>query len=402
MINEKKLILTDSPGMFDYEESDSFLLDGISRKINELLASTDLILFVLDGSTGLTAYDKEIARILRKCGKSVIVVINKSDKKKRIEQVYFEALELGFEDVLRISAEHGNGIDALCQNISDRIPYNGPETEAGAAPEEVIKITIIGRPNVGKSTLINQILGEDRQLVADFAGLTRESAEFEILFQGKSIRLLDTAGIRRRNRVQDILEKKSVQNSRKSYKNSDTVILMIDATTLESGRLDRQDLALAADVIKEGKALIVAFNKVDRTPYAVGEVPLFLKRNFKHSLSQLKNISFLFISALNHENINTLLQAVLTIYEKQKIRIKTSALNRWLADIKQSEMLQSASVKFKLKYMTQVGILPPTFLIFISNENGLREDHKRFISNGFRKYFELDDIPLHIVFRAER
>jgi GTP-binding protein len=397
----KEAILIDSPGMFDYAEynNDVSLLAAISKKLEELVDSADLILFVLDGITGITEYDRDIANFIRKTGKKVIVAINKSERKDS-EYSYVSATEFGFSEVYRISAEHGIGIDVLLEAILEDMPelLEG-DPEPSNENDDDIRLAIIGRPNVGKSTMINAILGMEKQLVADYAGLTRESAEFTFNYADRIIRLVDTAGIRRKSRVFDILEKISVSNARKSYRNADAVILMVDATTLESGKIDKQDLGLAADILKHGKALVIAFNKVDMTPYNPDDHPQFLRRHFGSSLSQLKDVPFLFVSALNRENIEEMLNTIISIYDRQKIKIKTSDLNEWLRGVSKSGLMQGSSVRCRLKYITQVGVLPPKFLIFVTNGDNMRIDHKRFIINNFRDTFDVRETPVEIIFR---
>lgn len=400
----KSANLIDAPGMFDYAECDNkpALMNAINAKLNKIIDSSDLIIFVVDGTVGVTGNDSEIARILRKSGKNVIVAINKSEKKIS-ENAYIEAMEFGFKDTVQISAEHGLGINELFELLNQYVPESEivESDEENQEKPEIIKLAIIGRPNVGKSTVVNRIIREDKQLVADFAGLTRESSASDFEFENRKIQIIDTPGIRRKSRVLDILEKISVSNSRNSYKNADAVILMIDASSLECGEIEKQDLTLASNIIKEGKALVIAFNKYDQTPYKKEDSPEFLKRNFARSFSQLKEVPFLFTSALRGENVTKMLRAVLDAFDKQKRKIKTSELNDWLSNINQSDLLQSSSARFKLKYITQVGNLPPTFLIFVSNKANMRADHERFITNNLKQYFQLKDVAVNIIFRDQ-
>ncbi|MDR0630558.1 MAG: ribosome biogenesis GTPase Der [Holosporales bacterium] len=391
-IFNKKAILIDLPGMFDVSE----LSDIISAKLDELIDLSNLILFVIDGIDGLVNHDKDIAALLRKRNRYVIVVVNKCEK-KMAESVYFEAMELGFEKVCKVSAEHGLGINDLCEFISQCIP--AAEGVKSDINNQSIKLAIIGRPNAGKSTLVNALLGKNKQLVADFAGLTRESSEFEFEFEGRQIILIDTPGVRRSSRIFDTLEKISVANSKKAYRNSDIVIFVIDATSLISGRIEKQDLNLISRIIMEGKSLIVTFNKYDKTPYDKDDLPEFIKRNFNKSLSQFKDVPFLFISATKKENLSKMLHLVIDSYDKQKLKIKTSELNQWLQIINQNDLMQTASTKFKLKYITQIGIHPPSFVIFVSNKNYIRKDHERFIINKLRQNFALTDIVIKVYFK---
>ncbi len=401
----KKATIVDAPGMFDYNECDNVpeLMDAITKKLNLIIRSADLILFVIDGYVGITAYDLEIADILRKTGKRIIVVVNKGEKKEA-NATYTEATEFGFEDTIQISAEHGNNVNDLYELLNSIIPDSfKEEIDEDAAEEDLpIRLAIVGRPNVGKSTIVNKILGEEKQLVADFAGLTRESSESEFEFHGRKIKILDTPGLRRRARIEDVLEKISASNTRKAYKYADVVILLIDASSLECGEIEKQDLTLASNIIAEGKALVVAFNKYDKTPYKKDEVPEFLKRNFQKSLSQLKDVPFLFVSATSGDNVEKMLSIAVSTSDKQKKKIKTSELNDWLAAINNSALLQSGSARFKLKYIVQVGSIPPSFLIFMTNKQNVRKDHERFITNNLKESFGFKDVPVNVFLKEQK
>ena len=402
-INGKSAFLIDTPGMFDYAECEDNpeLLEAIATKLNKIVTQASLIVFVIDGDVGLTPYDKEISILLRKNGKDVIVAINKSDKKSA-DAAFVDAMSLGFSNTIDISAEHGLGIDELCDIMDKYIPEKTLSDDQGQAEENIVKLAIVGRPNVGKSTMVNKIIGEDRQLVADFAGLTRESAFVDFVLDGRTIRLIDTPGIRRKARVHDVLEHISVANSRNSYRRADSVILVIDATTLQSGQIEKQDLTLASDILKAGKALVIAFNKCDKTLYKINGVLKFLKHIFEKSLSQLKEVPFIFVSAQKGDNITRMLEMAISAYDKQAKRIKTSDLNNWLMSVNRSDILQSGSARFKLKYITQVGSVPPTFLIFVTNKKNIRLDHERFILNNLKLSFDLVDIAIKIIFREPK
>ena len=399
----KQAIIFDTPGMYDYTESDNNqqLMNAIETKLSEIIKVSDLILFVVDGDIGITPNDKEIANILRKNGKNVVLAVNKSEK-KNAEHSYIDAMSLGFRDVVPISAEHGIGISELYEILNRYIPETFLEENTPTLTEEVIKLAIVGRPNVGKSTLVNKIIGEERQLVADFAGVTRESSSVDFKFCDRQIRIIDTPGIRRKARIKDVLEKISVSNSKNSYKRADAVILVIDATTLIAGEIEKQDLNLASDIINSGKSLVIAFNKYDKTPYKKNDKPEFLKRNFSRSFAQLKDVPFLFISALNSKNISKMLQMVISSYDKQSKRIKTSDLNDWLSFINQSAVMQSGSARFKLKYITQIGSIPPAFLIFVTNKTNMRADNERHIINNLKSSFGLEDVAVKIIFREQK
>ena len=403
----KKVTLIDSPGMFDYEEceNNTSLLEAISEKLVEVIEKSDLVFFVLDAVYGITEYDKDIARTLRKYSKNVVVVMNKSEKKVS-ELSYIEALEFGFQQNVQISAEHGMGISDLLEITEKLIPdeykvrYDDHEDELYGQDEEIIKLAIIGRPNVGKSTIVNVLLGENKQLVADFAGVTRETQECDFEFDTRKIKLIDTPGVRRKSKIYDILEKISVSSTLKACRNADVVVLVIDGSSLICGEIEKQDITLAANVVREGKALVIAFNKCDKTPYARDAIPEFLKRNISHKLSQLKDVPFMFTCALDGSNINKMIKTALKAYDKQAQRVKTSDLNDWLRGISDSDILSGGSAKFKLKYITQIGGIPPKFLIFASGNDNIRDSHKRFIMNNLKESFNMKEVPVQIFFKS--
>jgi GTP-binding protein len=395
----KSIFLIDTPGMFDKTNNDHpELIKAINEKMDDVIKSSNLIIFVIDGVTGISPNDFEIAKVLRKSDKDVIVVINKSETQKA-ESVHIDALELGFGDIVRVSAEHGNGMSDFFELIDKYLPENLYFEDEEDKKEEIIKLAIIGRPNVGKSTMINTILGTNKQLVADFAGVTKESSESIFEFKGRKLNIIDTPGIRRHAKVHDVLEKISVYNSRNSYKQADATILVIDAESLEHGKIEKQDLVLASNIIEEEKPLVIAFNKYDKTPYKKNDIPSFLKYAFATRLSQLKEVPFLFVSALKNENIEKMMDMLLSIYDKQKKKIKTSTLNEWLHEINKTNLLKGGIVRFKLKYITQIGILPPRFLIFMANKENMRLDQERYIMNSLKRCFNLGDTAVSVIFK---
>jgi GTP-binding protein len=396
-IFDKEAELIDTPGMFDGIEKATKLSNIINTKINDVVKSANLIIFVLDGITGINTNDKEIASVLRKRDKNTVVVVNKSES-ERSSTTHFEAMELGFKQVVRVSAEHGLGIDKLLDSIYKYLP-DGKQGVNQVDEKEKIKLSIIGKPNVGKSTIVNKILGEEKRLVADFDGLTRESAEFTFEFNGKQFQIVDTPGLRRKSRICGDLEYISSGFSKKAYINCDVVVLVADASILDEGEIDRYNLILAAEIIKNNKPLVIVFNKCDKMLLSQDKAIRTLRRNFEKSLSQLKAVPFLFISAINGYNVSEMLQLILSIYSKQKMRIKTSKLNAWLALLNDSTPLQNNSVKFKLKYVTQIESCPPTFLIFTTKKENMRSDQKRYVINSLRRSFGLEDLVIKVKFK---
>ncbi|MDR2074648.1 MAG: ribosome biogenesis GTPase Der [Holosporales bacterium] len=390
-VYDKKCILIDTPGMFDLKITEKML--------KEVIREADVILFVIDGMFGMTGKDTEISNILRKSSKKkVILVVNKSEKKES-DAIFIETLEIGFENNVQISAEHGSGIEDLLETLFKMIPENNQN--ASEMGMDYIKIAIIGRPNVGKSTIVNQIIKEDRRLVADISGLTRESCDINFEFNDRRLKIMDTPGVRKKAKISDHLEKISVANTQKAYKEADVVILVIDASTFIAGEIERQDLLLASQVIHDGKPILLTLNKVDLTPYAKDESPEFLRKNIQKGLHQLKHAPFIFTCGESGENIDRMLLKVLELHDKQKKKIKTVELNKWLSKVKDSDILRRGSSQFKLKYMTQISTTSLKFLIFCTKIENIKESHKRFLTNHFKKQFNLEEIPVDLYFRAQ-
>jgi GTP-binding protein len=392
-------IMYDTPGMLasEAEIGNQELFQVMNRKLDEIINAATLILFVIDSHHGITSKDLEISRILRKKGKEVIVVANKSEGVT--DAAYTEAIALGYELVATVSAKYGLGLEELIEmtGVYNEINQDAPLEEA--TEQEPIKIAIVGRPNVGKSTMVNTILGRDVRLVADFMGLTRESYELDFTFNGKQLKIVDTPGLRRRSRMVDTLEKISSSDAQNSYRHADAVILVADASTLDSGKIEKQTINLAAAIADEGKALVIAFNKYDKTPYQKDDYPEFLRRNFATSFAQLKNVPFLFVSAKNNENIDKMLDMIVSCCESQKVKIKTSTLNAWLKEINKEPLMQSVSSRFKLKYITQIGISPPLFIIFAKNRKSIRKEHERYVVKKLKECFDLTKVMIKVIFR---
>jgi small GTP-binding protein len=285
------------------------------------------------------------------------------------------------------------GKSTITDSAAQRIPAAGSMDDAHCT---VTKFAIVGRPNVGKSTFVNSILGEDRQLVADFAGLTRESSEFAFEFSGHRMAIIDTPGIRRNAKISDDLERASALTSRTAYKEADMVILVIDATSLVDGQVERQDLNLAASIVEEHKALIIVFNKCDKILCELDSLSKSIRHDFTKNFAQFKRVPFLLISARDEGDVSSALELAFRIYEKHKVRIRTSILNDWLHSVGKADILQRASLGFKLKYVMQTGTVPPTFVIFASNKQNIRKAHERFITNNLRQNFNLTDVVVDI------
>lgn len=404
---DKEITIIDAPGFYEYAECDNnpILLNAITEKLDNIIKESNIIIFVIDAIEGITSNDLKIAETLRKSGNNIILAVNKSEGRVK-EQAFIDALSLGFENTVSISAEHGQGIDELLNIIYNYIPNDFKLNEEDSSNNDnkkpiILKIAFVGRPNVGKSTVVNQLLGSNKQLVADFPGLTREDASFDFIYNNKLFKIIDTPGVRRKSKIYDKLEKISVTSTLRSYRHADAVVLVIDASSLECGFIEKQDITLASNVLKDGKALVVAFNKYDKTPYKKNSQPKFLKQNFERSLSQHKGVPFLFISAINNDNLDVMINTIIETYNKHKIKISTSKLNNWLQYINKTEVMNSVSVKFKLRYITQIGETPPTFVIFVSKRQEMRKDQERYITNHFKQHFNLQDVVVKLIFKNQ-
>jgi GTP-binding protein len=451
-ILDKVVRLIDTPGLKTsldkmLKSNEPGLDKEMEKKVLDLMLSPNLSLFVIDGETGPTPEDSEISNEIRKSGNECIIVVNKIDKKKSRNSLS-EAFELGFDRVIHVSSAHGTGINELieqihsmvqdlsnskelsdltideksyglhctnCQctdntnictliehtetskNIVNSSTYNNASSETEI--KQNIKIALVGRPNVGKSTLINMILGENRQLVADFSGLTRESAEFELEFLGQKLTIIDTPGVRRRSKVSDPLEKISASLSKGACRRAHVVIVIMDSTCIENSHVEDQDLSICSDVISMGKPVLVALNKCDQIQYKKKSISDFVSKSFKNSLSQLKNISFLFISAQNNINVRKMLNVAMSLHAKQFIKIKKVDINKWLEELNKSEVLSKPSTKFKLKYINQIRNNPPTFLVFTRRKRNMLGSHEKFIRNRLSESFGLTDVPIRVIFK---
>jgi GTP-binding protein len=379
----------DTPGIFD-DNCDCSIAHDIESKLIAAIREAGAVFFVVDDA------DYDTARLLRKQNKeNVVVIANKNDKNS---QAQVAALELGFPIVISVSAEHGDGIFALLEHLYAMLPDEIEKTE----PEENdVKLAIVGRPNVGKSTIINTIIDANKRLTADFSGTTRETCEVSFDFMGKRISLLDTPGIRRKSCVDDVLEKISIITAQKAYKDADMVILVIDGVSLKNGTIEKQDMTLASSIIENGKTLIIAINKVDLTPYSFYKAtPIFLKQELNRNLSQLKNVHTVFVCGHNRSSVLSILSKAIYVLEKQDKRIKTSNLNNWLADLNKTDIMQS--VRFKLKYIAQIGSSPPKFLIFATNIKNIRDSQKRFIINNLSSFFNYEGVLIRVLFKEQR
>lgn len=389
-LQDLKLLIIDTAG---YEYSNE---DNLERRMwdqtKKAIDAADVCLFLYDAREGVQPYDEHFADILRRAHKPVVLLANKCEGKIQ-EDSRFEAYKLGLGEPIPFSAEHGLGMldlhNALKKYYKKEEPQNDKEDIDKSKP---IQLAIVGRPNVGKSTLVNALLKDDRMLTGPEAGVTRDAIALDWEWKGRKIKLVDTAGLRRHSRVSDSLEKMSAASSKHAAFMAQVVVLVLDADAV----LDKQDLTIAAQVLEEGRALIIAVNKWDIADRK--EAIEKLNYKLKTSLTQAEGIPTVTISALKNEGLDKLMSAVLKVYDRWNSRIPTAPLNKWFADMigAYPPPLGKNKRRIKLRYITQIKSRPPSFVIFSSNPEGLPDSYLRYLTNNLRETFGMGGIPLRI------
>ena len=396
------------------EEADPESLAGRMRAQTErAIADADLVLMMVDARSGIMPLDEHFARVLRRRGDKVVLLANKSEGAAGRAGLY-EAFSLGLGEPVAISAEHNEGMADLYEAIRARMSEEPAEEknenavlEDGSPPEEgvdiwqdrdqprVVRMAVVGRPNVGKSTLVNAILGEDRLLTGPEAGITRDAIEVEWHYRDRLLKLVDTAGLRRRARVMEKLEKLSVEDTRRAIQFAHVVVLVLDAQMM----LEKQDLTIARMVIEEGRALVIAANKWDAVTDRE-QALRDLRDRFEISLPQVKGAPYITVSALRGRNLDKLFDAVFAVYNVWNTRISTARLNRWLSHKTEAHPPPLArGRRIRLRYMTQIKARPPTFAAFVSLPEELPEAYTRYLVNGLREDFDLPGTPIRFITR---
>jgi len=385
----------DTAGLED--KTDDSLEARMRSQTEQALDEADLILLMIDARAGLTPMDEHFADWVRHRDKPVVLLANKCESSAGDSGIY-DSYRLGLGDPIAISAEHGDGMADLFNVVQAHAEMQEAEEEDAASAEDApLQLAIIGRPNTGKSTLVNRLIGEDRLLTGPEAGITRDSIAVDWEYKGKPLRLVDTAGMRRRSRVDDKLEKLSVADTQRSIRFANVAVLMLDATVM----LEKQDLTIARQVIDEGRALVIAANKWD----AVKDRDAALRNlrdRLQTSMPQVRGIPVVTISALNGQNLDDLMKAVFSIYEVWNRRVSTARLNSWLDLMIEAHPppLTSLGRRLRLRYMTQVKSRPPTFAVFGSRTEELPESYRRFLVNGLRSDFNLGGVPIRLQLRS--
>ena len=413
---ELRFRIFDTAGFED--ATDDSLEARMRRQTERAIVDADVALLMVDARAGITPLDERFANLLRK-GKTPIILIANKCEGRAAQSGLMESFSLGLGEPIAFSAEHGEGLselyDALKPYVKDRakslpglqmpdldvdLDPDAEETaederpEAGS-PERPLQIAIVGRPNVGKSTLINRYLGEDRLLTGPEAGITRDSITVDWVWKDKHLRMVDTAGLRKRARVSEKVERLSAADTRRTIDFAEVVVLVLDADDM----LEKQDLTIARQVIEEGRALIIAANKWDAVENRLEQLQK-LKDRLQTSLTQLKGVSVVTISALQGRNLDKLLAEAFRIHKIWNKRISTAKLNTWLEGMVAAHPPPLAKGRrIKIRYMTQVKIRPPTFAIFASQAENLPEAYIRYLTNGLRSDFGMDGVPLRLNLR---
>lgn len=409
-LRDLRFTVIDTAGL---EEATDDSLQGRMRRLTEqAIDAADVSLFMIDARSGITGSDRSFAELLRKRGARVIVVANKSEGKAG-DEGFYDGFSLGLGEPVRVSSEHGEGFEDLRDALAPFAeefameesdlpvtdiaidPETGEPLEDEAGPEKPVQIAIVGRPNAGKSTLVNRILGQDKMLTGPEAGITRDAIGTVYDWQGLPVKLFDTAGIRKRAKVVKKLEKLSVSDGLRAVKFSEVVVILLDA----QNPLETQDLRLADLAEREGRAVVIAVNKWDLVEEKQ-KVMAALKISVDRLLPQLRGVPFVMLSALDGKGIDRLHEAVVKAREVWNSRITTAKLNEWLIQmVARHPPPAPGGRRIRLRYMTQAKTRPPTFILFVSRPEELPMAYQRYLINGLRDDFGLKGTPLRLQLR---
>ncbi len=389
----KNFTLIDTGG-FTTDEKDP-LLKQVRQQAQLAVEECEVILFVVEGRHGITAADQTFANLLRKSGKPVLVVANKIDSRKHEEESPLaELYKLGFDDIFALSAEHGRNIDSVLDKLIELLPAQEPEPEPEEGAVRPVRLAIVGRPNVGKSTLINAMLKQDRMVTSPEAGTTRDSIDSELTFKGKQVVITDTAGLRRKKAIAQQVEQYGVVAAMKSIDRSDITVLVLDSS--EAGA--DQELKLAGIAVEKGKALIIVVNKWD-----VVDVDSATVQRYREALEErfqfVGYAPIVYASALTGAKVNGILETAKKLHEQYLFKAPTPQLNRLLEHMVEHHPAPFSGGKpLRLYYAAQVTAAPPTFIFTCNRPAGVPDRYKRYITNQLRKTFDLQ-VPIRIFFR---
>jgi GTPase len=389
------------------EAAPQTLTARMQEQTEAAIAAADAVMFLIDARAGTTPADRAFADLVRKSGKPAILIANKSEGRAG-EAGVLEAYELGLGEPIAISAEHGEGLADLYAGLRAALPdATAPPSEAkqragdiepSEAEARPIRIAVVGRPNSGKSTLVNRLLGEERLLTGPEAGITRDAIAVDLRWRDGSFRVHDTAGLRRRARVEGKLEKLSVADALQAVRFAEVVVLLVDAEK----PFEEQDLRIADLIEREGRALVIGMNKwdlVERRPGAMKK----LREEADHWLPQVKSVPVVAVSGFTGEGLERLMQAVVEAHGVWNRRVGTSALNRWLGEVVASHPPPAVSGRrIRLDYITQPKSRPPSFVLFTSRADALPDAYRRYLVNSLRETFDLPGTPIRLALREKK
>jgi GTP-binding protein len=380
-----------------FEQGATGLAARMRKQTEAAIGEADTVLLLIDARAGVTPADHAFVEIARRSGKPAILVANKSEGEHGFAGTY-EAFELGFGDPVPISAEHGEGLADLHAALRELLPQSAGPTPDAAPALKPIRVAVIGRPNAGKSTLVNRLLGEERLLTGPEPGITRDTIAVPLERGGRRFELFDTAGLRRRGRVDDKLERLAAADALRAVRFAEVVVLLIDATR----RFEEQDLRLADLAVQEGRALVLAVSKADLAePKTLA--PKRLREEADHWLPQAKGVPVIPVSGLTGAGLDRLIDAVVGIHEIWNRRVPTAALNRFLEGAVEANPPPAVSgARIKLRYMTQPKARPPSFVLFGTRTGALPVSYVRYLINGLRQTFDLPGVPIRLAFREAK
>ena len=382
----KEFILIDTGGL--EPKTNDYMLSKIKQQAQVAIDEADVVLFLVDGRAGITGLDEDVATILRKRDKKVVVAVNKIDNYMKDRDKILEFYSLGFEDVIGISGEHKTNLGDLLDAIVEKFPKKkNKEISQG------LSIAVLGRPNAGKSSLVNKLLNEERSIVSEIAGTTRDAIDSDLNYKGERYTLIDTAGIRRKSKVEDDVEYYSVLRAVKSIQRADVCVLMLDATEL----LTDQDKRVAGLIFDEKKPIIIAINKWDLIEKDNNSVKSFTDL-VKADLAFLDYAPIVTMSALTGKRTINILDIAKDINEEYHKKISTGLLNQVLAEmISQNPVPTRKGRAVKINYATQIGVAPPRFVFFSNNPELVHFSYRRYMENKLREYFGYEGCPIEII-----